>query len=434
MRRGTCPVNEALPYATFRLVGLYIAELKCSNADRETFTPHMFVASSLSRRVGARWLLICTLCLAVFTALSGCTRLHEHLKPEMVYVVAKQTYLRDRVAAVSNRVALVGNGEPLEVVEHGRRFLRTKTSKGEVGWIEDHMVIDQATHDQFTALQQQHAHDSVVATGVLRDDLYLHVKPGRDTDRFYLLPENEKLQLLVRASVPKPAPPQGFLPPPHAVVKEKKAYADGKPAPDPPVPMEDWWLVRDSRGQVGWLLSRRLDVDVPDEIGGYSEGQKIVGAYVLTKVYDPESSLPGKLVPEYVSVTNAFKDGLPYDFDQVRVFTWNVKKHRYETAYRQRNIEGYLPITIGQNKTAKGDLLPEFSVIVATRNAVTVDPVTGAARPAQTTTLTYQLESGMVKRVTPTGVPGQTPISIKPKAEEAHAHHRSGKQKKAGGG
>lgn len=397
----------------------------------------MFVASSLSRRVGARWLLICTACLALFTALSGCTRLHEHLKPEMVYVVAKQTYLRDRVAAVSNRVALVSNGEALEVVEHGRRFLRTKTSKGEVGWIEDHMVIDQATYAQFAALQQQHVHDSVVATGVLRDDLYLHVKPGRDTDRFYLLPENEKLQLLVRASVPKPAPPQGFLTPPHAVVKEKKTAAspDGKPAAESPVPMEDWWLVRDSRGQVGWLLSRRLDVDVPDEIGGYSEGQKIVGAYVLTKVYDSESSLPGKLVPEYVSVTNAFKDGLPYDFDQVRVFTWNVKKHRYETAYRQRNIEGYLPIAIGQSKTAKGETLPEFSVIVATTDAVTVDPLTGAARPAQTMALTYQLESGLVKRVTPTGVPGQTPVSIKPKTtKEAHARHHSGTQKKAGGG
>ena len=309
------------------------------------------------------------------------------LKPEMVYVVAKQTYLRDRVAAVSNRVALVSNGEPLEVVEHGRRFLKTKTSKGEVGWIEDHMVIDQATYDQFAALQQQHAHDPVVATGVLRDDLYLHVKPGRETDRFYLLPENQKLQLLIRASVPKPAPPQGFLhraPSCGRKPREKSGQRKvGCKASCETVPMEDWWLVRDSRGQVGWMLSRRLDVDVPDEIAGYSEGQKIVGAYVLTKVYDPESSLPDKLVPEYVSVTNAYKDGLPYDFDQVRVFTWNVKKHRYETAYRQRNIEGYLPVTVSQNKNAQGQPVPEFSITVATSDAVKVDPLhrRGAAGP-----------------------------------------------------
>ena len=167
--------------------------------------------------------------------------------------------------------------------------------------------------------------------------------------------------------------------------------------------MEDWWLVRDSRGQVGWLLARRLDVDVPDEIARLFRGQKIVGAYVLTKVYDPESSLPDKLVPEYISVTNAYKDGLPYDFDQVRIFTWNVKKHRYETAYRQRNIEGYLPVTVSENKNVQGQPIPAFSIKVATSDAVTVDPLTGAARPAQTETLSYQLEGGMVKRVTPAG-------------------------------
>jgi hypothetical protein len=394
----------------------------------------MFAALSLVRRASSCFWFSSALGFALMTALAGCNRLREHIKPEMVYVVAKQTYLRDRVAAVSNRVALVSNGEPLEVVEHGRRFLRTKTSKGEVGWIEDHMVIDQTVYDQFAALQQQHAHDPVVATGVLRDDLYLHVKPGRDTDRLYLLTENQKLQLLIRASVPKPAPPQGFLTAPHpaAVVKGKKTAGKTSLPGEPPVPMEDWWLVRDSRGQVGWLLARRMDVDVPDEIGGYSEGQKIVGAYVLTRVYDPESSLPDKLVPEYVSVTNAYKDGLPYDFDQVRVFTWNVKKRRYETAYRQRNVEGYLPITIGEGKTAKGDPMPQFSFMVATSDAVKVDPLTGAARPEQTDTLHYQLEGGMVKRVTPSGPPGASPIAAKSQLAETHAHHHHGKGK--GGG
>jgi hypothetical protein len=386
----------------------------------------MVAALTFIRRTGWPWLFCCAIGAALLTASSGCNRLRQQLKPEMVYVVAKQTYLRDRVAAVSNRVALVTNGEPLEVVEHGRRFLKTKTSKGEVGWIEDHMVIDQASHDQFVALQQQHAHDPVVATGVLRDDLYLHVKPGRDTDRFYLLPENDKLQLLIRASVPKPVPPQSLLPATHPAAKSAKAKKDSLPG-EPQVPMEDYWLIRDSQGRVGWMLARRLDVDVPDEIAGYSEGQKIVGAYMLTKVYDPDSSLPDKMVPEYVSVTNAFKDGLPYDFNQVRVFTWNVKKHRYETAYRQRNMEGYLPVIIGQTKGAQGQTLPEFSVTVGTSDEVTIDPVTGAARPAQTDVLHYQLEGGMVKRVTAPAPPGPAPVSSKPKAAATHTHrhHRA---------
>jgi SH3-like domain-containing protein len=381
----------------------------------------MPVASLFVRRAKPRVLVCSVLCFLLWTALAGCNKLREHTKPETVYVVAKQTYLRDRVAAVSNRIALVTNGQALEVVEHGRRFLRVKTSKGEVGWIEDHMVIDQAAYDQFTALAQQHKNDPVVATGVLRDDLYLHAKPGRETDRFYLLPENEKLQLLIRASVPKPAPPQGILPAAKPAKTKKVTLLPGEPT----VPMEDWWLVRDSQGQVGWMLARRLDVDVPDEIAGYSEGQKIVGAYVLTKVHDDESTLPDKLVPEYVSVTNAYKDGLPYDFNQVRVFTWNTKKHRYETAYRQRDIEGLLPLTIGTTTNAQGQTLPTFTVTLATSDAVKVDPVTGASRPQDTEKVTYQMESGLVHRVTAPGESTAKPLQTKKAAATpASRHHR----------
>ncbi len=381
----------------------------------------MSAALSFIRRTG--WLFVSVTCVSLLTVLVGCNHLRQQLKPEMVYVVAKQTYLRDRVAAVSNRVALVTNGEALEVVEHGRRFIKTKTSKGEVGWIEDHMVIDQGAYDQFVALEKQHAHDPVVATGVLRDDLYLHVKPGRDSDRFYLLPENDKLQLLIRASVPKPAPPQGMLPAAHSAAKSAKSKKEPLPG-EPQIPMEDWWLIRDSQGRVGWMLARRLDVDVPDGIAGYSEGQKIVGAYLLTKVYDSESSLPDKMVPEYVSVTNAYKDGLPYDFDQVRVFTWNVKKHRYETAYRQRNLQGYLPVIISESKGAQGQTLPQFSITVATSDAVTTDPATGAARASQTDVLHYQLEGGMVKRVTAAVPQAATPPAPKPKTAAPHTHAR----------
>jgi len=36
----------------------------------------------------------------------------------------------------------------------------------------------------------------------------------------------------------------------------------------------------------------------------------------------------------------------PYDFDGFRVFIWNLRRHRYETALIQRHLQGYFPTTV----------------------------------------------------------------------------------------
>jgi hypothetical protein len=326
--------------------------------------------------------------------LQGCGRLAPHGPREYVYVWARGTYLRDRVAAVSNRVAEVVNGQRLQVVEHGRRFLKVKTEKGEIGWIEDHGVIDQQVYDRFTTLEKENANDPVVATAVLRDDYWLRDAPGRTSDRFYLLPENDKLQLLMRASVPKPDASQA-LPVPMAKPVD---HAKNAPAPDPPPPnLEDYWLIRDSTGHVGWIRARTLDEDVPDAIAGLAEGQKIVGAYVVRKVTDPDANVPGNQVPEYVAFLAPYKDGLPYDFDQVRVFTWNTRKHRYETAYRERNLAGYLPVTVNA-ASPENQQTPTFSFRVATGDQPALDPQTGTVRPGDTATESFRMDGVVVRR------------------------------------
>jgi hypothetical protein len=366
----------------------------------------------------------------------GCSRLRPKPASQYVYVVAKQTYLRDRVAAVSNRTATVGNGERLLVLEHGRRFVRVQTGKGEQGWIDEKVVATQAIFDQFETLKKQHEADPAVASGVVRDDVYLHASPGRNTERFYRLAEGEKLKLLVRATLLKPVSPGMRAVAPVPVAKDGEVSAPE--APLPPA-MEDWWLVRDSKGDTGWLFSRMMDVDAPDALTRYAEGQRMVGAYVLATVNDPEVPQDDKNIAEYVTVLSPYKAGLTYDFDQVRVFSWNLKKHRYETAYRDRNVEGYLPVTVKRAADPNGKSpvsampAPTFSYKVLSDEAgpVVADPVTGAVVPGKTVTKTYRLEGNLVRRVLPPGVtaPGQAhpePVVAKNKAAGA----KSGRGKK----
>ncbi|WP_433969156.1 SH3 domain-containing protein [Tunturiibacter gelidiferens] len=376
---------------------------------------------------------------------SGCSRLRPKPAAQYVYVTAKQTFLRDRVAAVSNRTATVENGDRLEVLDRGRRFVKVQTAKGEQGWIDEKVVATQDIFDQFEKLKQDHKADPVVASAVVRDEVYMHAKPGRDTERFFRLAEGEKLKLLARATLAKPLPPGTRVakaapaPSPAAATttgsagKGAKAVATATPpAPEEPAPpaMEDWWLVRDSKGDTGWLYSRMMDVDAPDAITRYSEGQRIVGSYVLTKVNDPEAEQDDKNIPIYVTVLSPYKAGLTYDFNQVRVFTWNVKKHRYETGFRDRNIEGYLPVTVtmatdpyGKSPTATTPA-PTFSYRVLSDEAgpVVPDPVTGAIVPGKTVLKTYRLEGTLVRRVIQ---PGTTA------AGEAHPEPVSDKKKGA---
>jgi hypothetical protein len=346
---------------------------------------------------------------------SGCSRFHPP-PAQMVYVSAREMYLHDRVAPVSTRVAEVVNGEPLEVVEEGHRFIKVKTAKNQIGWIEDHAVIDAKIYNSFVQLAGRHKQDPVAATATLRDDLYMHLEPGRDTEHFYLIPGNSKVQLLARGPVARGETP-GYAP--LARLAAPVGSRSGKTAQtEPPEPvMEDWWLARDGNGHTGWLLGSRLDVDVPDDIAQYGEGQRFIGAWLLAKVYDPESDAPDHQVPEYLTVLAPLKSGLPYDFDQIRVFTWSKNHHRYETAFRLHPIDGYLPVRIFTANTPTGSV-PAFSFELGAAANVSTDPATGILRPVSPRTIDYEMIDTLCKRTGPDMAPIQLDRALEKEAED----------------
>jgi len=313
--------------------------------------------------------------------LPACSRGRHHVL-EVAYVSAPQAALRDQVAAIFNRVGNVKNGERVEVLEREKRFARVRTASGLEGWIEQRFLVDQKTFDALQKLTQDNQNDPAQAPGILRNETNMHVTPGRDTEHLYQLAAGAKVEILARETAEKQP---GAAPPARPATKPGAKVAAG------PV-LEDWWLVRDDQKRVGWVLSRMVDVDVPLDIAQYAEGQRFVAFFVLNQVPDNDKGVQ-KQIPQYLCLMTDPHDGLPYDYDQVRVFTWNTRKHRYETAYREHGLDGVLPVTITKEDFDKEGTLPVF--ILRVRD----DAGNVAERK-------YKLNTPIVRRVL---APGETP-------------------------
>ncbi|MGB6025340.1 MAG: SH3 domain-containing protein [Candidatus Sulfotelmatobacter sp.] len=311
---------------------------------------------------------------------------------EVNYVSVAEAALRDRVAPVYNHVGTVKNGERVEVLEREKRFSRVRTASGVEGWIEQRYLVDQHTYDALQKLTQENLNDPVQSPGVLRNETNLHITPSREAEHLYQLPSGARVSVLKRATAEKQAGSAGE---PARIEGKTSAKTSGGRASSGPV-LEDWWLVRDADNRVGWVLARMVDLDVPLDIAQYAEGQRIVAFFALNQVLDTGKEGTGKNVSQYLCVLTEPHDGLPYDYDQIRVFTWNVKKHRYETAYREHGLNGVLPVTVTSENFDKEGVLPVFILRVKDDSG-------------NVTERKYKLNTPIVRRVLAPGEQKQEP-------------------------
>ena len=406
-----------------------------------------------SRKVFPNIAVVCLgLLLALVLIAAGCTR-GPLRSNEVAYVAVPQAVLRDRVAALYNKVGIVSNGQRLEVLEHQKRFVKVRTVGGQEGWVELRYLIGQDIFDGFEKLSKENGATPAQAKGVTRAELNLHLTPARDSEKLYQLAEGEKVDVLKRATAERQTAdaPKGFrlsnqsrrepqkpgskpavpvkgvaassptvrdanIAPPQVINANvpQPAPAEGKPAEAKP--MDDWWLVRDKQGRVGWALARIIDVDVPMEIAQYAEGQRIQACFVLNRVHDEERE-GDKDVAQYLVLMTEPKDGLPFDFNSFRIFTWNLHRHRYETAYRERNIMGFLPVSVGTQSFDKEGTQPIFRLKLENEDG-------------QASEHTYRLAGTLVRRVLTPGEESQKlaqihkePKNKKKAAAPAHHHH-----------
>ena len=148
-----------------------------------------------------------------------------------------------------------------------------------------------------------------------------------------------------------PPPPSPAAPKPPAdwldMSRSKVEAEPGKPVEAKP--MDDLVMIRNKDGRVGWVLTNAIFLEVPDDVAQYAEGSRITSYFPMGEVTDE-----GTKHNHWLWTTQSQKYA-PFEFDGLRLFTYNTRRHRYETAYRERNLRGFFPLLVKA---------PEFKVVV----------------------------------------------------------------------
>jgi hypothetical protein len=291
------------------------------------------------------------------------------------YVGPATLNLRKEIPLDSPVVATVKHGERLDIIRRRRVFLQVRTSKGAEGWTSERLLLSAEEMEDLRRLSEQAAKLPSQGIATCYDLLNVHTDSARLSPSFMQIKPGDRVDVVLHRVAPRTSPPRPSLipPPPKRVKKTAAKKPDSKypplalpPVPRPPsnwqersktavsaapgsaaevakpapVAMDDWSLIRIKNGQAGWVLTSRLQMAIPDEVAQYAEGKRITSYFSLAEVQDE-----GQV--KHVWLWTTISSGLQsYDFDSFRVFIWNVRRHRYETAYIERNVTGYFPVKV----------------------------------------------------------------------------------------
>ena len=316
--------------------------------------------------------------------------------------------LRKDIPLQAPVVATARHGDRLEIIQHRRRFMKVRTAGGAEGWTEDHLLLSSQEIADLNLVERRARTLPSQGLASTYELLNVHTEPDRFSPSFLQIKEGEKVDVVAHVLSPRTPPqPKALLPPkpktPPPIHKQTDAkYAPPPLPPAPPLPSnwlelsrtppevsqsiaadkaeakaeaerasppDDWSLVRNAQGQSGWVITRRLYMAIPDEVAQYAEGHRITSYFSLGEVRD------GDQVKHDWLWTTVGSGDHPYDFDSFRVFIWNLRRHRYETAFIQRNVEGHFPVLRlpvrfsaaaprAASATSSGAEYPGFSVCV----------------------------------------------------------------------
>lgn len=272
-------------------------------------------------------------------------------------------------------------GEKLQIIGKRRLFLRVRTVDGSEGWVDERNLVDAATIASLRELTENSKKYPSQGLATPQDTLNVHTDPDRQSPIYLQIQAGERVDVIghrvtarkgtprkplviaapkatratrekkpskAKAVPPPPLPPAPKLPADWLELSRREDPEEPnepKPAPKPqvapaePPPPDDWTLIRHSSGQVGWVLTRRLFMAIPDEVAQYAEGKRITSYFSLGKS-------DGKDVWLWTTCESGPQD---HEIEGFRVFAWNARKKRYETIFIQRRVTGYYPVLVNSS-------------------------------------------------------------------------------------
>jgi len=329
--------------------------------------------------------------------LTGCgSRTPQQSSTGVAYAGPSVLNLRRDLGLKSQPVGTVKHGDKLDVIDTRRRFVKVRAADGTEGWTDSNLLLTPQQMDDLRLLAESAAKLPSQGTATVYDALNVHTEPTRQSSSFFQIPEAGSVEVIGHRLTPRVMQNKQLAPVVRRAsakktkAKELRQVASGPPPPVPPGPpsdweslsrpratdipgyaprvapvasgaLDDWSLVRTHDGKAGWVLSRMLTMAIPDEVAQYAEGHRITAYLPLGEVKDKDQNQV-----KYNWLWTTVSSGQhPHEFDSFRVFVWSIRRHRYETAYIERNVKGYYPV---EAQLVPGQEDKAFSLVLEDRD------------------------------------------------------------------
>lgn len=278
----------------------------------------------------------------VLAVAGGVYFLRQEPALEKAHCAERKVSLWNRVAQVREPVATLIYGEEVSILQRRRENFFVRTARGAEGWIDEKYLMPPELWLRGMEVRAKAAGMKSQARATTKVATNVRSEPGRTGPKLFQFSSGASLDVLARQVVEWTPPATASAPAEAETPLESGTGAISAAFPEKRY--EDWLLVRGTGGEgqiAGWVLARFLALDYPSALRDYAGGIRFLAWFELTATPSAEGPRP-----TYLAVGVDGAEGQSCDFTLLRVYSWNPKRRRYETAYVEGALCGSLPVEV----------------------------------------------------------------------------------------